>query len=98
MRGRGETELAIAFEPLPLRQQIEADAPRVVGGFLERGTARDDERKTRHAFEAFVRRRDEIVRLQLREVERHAAETAHRIDDETAAMFAYDSGDLVDRI
>src|SRR4051812_27371287 len=63
MRRRRETELTVAFESLPLRQQVETDAPRIAGGLFECVAARDDEGKARHTFQAFVRGRNEVIRL-----------------------------------
>ncbi len=95
---RSEAKLAVAFQAAPLREQVETHAPRPAFRFLERGAARDDEGKPRHAFETFIGRGDEVIGLQRCQIERHPAETAHRIDDELGAALPNDLRDLLDRI
>src|SRR5688572_5563766 len=61
MGGRGEAELAIALQGMPLSQEIEAQAACITERAFEHLSARQHVGKTRDAFETFVRRRDKII-------------------------------------
>src|SRR6266496_6437109 len=61
MSGRGVAELAVLFEPIPLAEQVETQAAGITLAGQQRRAAAEDERKTRHAFDAFVGGGDEII-------------------------------------
>ena len=90
MGRRRKTELGILLEALPLPEQVQAQAAGVTFTGQQRRAPRDDEGKTRNAFETFVRRGDQEVDARLRKVNGHRAERAHRIDDKRALMPARD--------
>jgi hypothetical protein len=65
---------------------------------LERSAARDDKGERGHAFETFVCGGDDVIGSEFRQIERHSAEAAHRIEDERATSVSNDLRDLVDRV
>ena len=61
MGWRRVTELAVFVESLELIEQVEAETARVTFAGEQCLAAADDERKTGHAFDALVRRGNEII-------------------------------------
>jgi hypothetical protein len=98
MRWRSEAELAVALEAVPLREKVEAHASCKTKGAFQCLAARQHVGKAGDAFQAFVGRRDKIVRLPGGEIDRHAAKAAHRIDDEPATLFVHDPRDFIDGV
>ncbi len=90
--------MPVTLEALPLRQEIEAHAARITGSAFEGLAPREHVGKTGNAFQAFVGRRDKVVRLQRRKIDRHAAEAAHRIHDEPAASFVDEPRDFFEGV
>ena len=81
MGGRRETKLAVAFQRLPLVEQVEAEgAGKALGGLQGLATAQC-EAKTGHSLYALVRARDEEVDFTCAKVELHPAEGTHGIDE-----------------
>ncbi len=91
-RGR-EAELPVRLEAPVLRQQVEAQAAGVAVGPQQGLFVSDHERKSRHAFDALVGRRDQVSDAGCFDVERHRPETAHGVYEE---LLAVASGQLTD--
>ena len=98
MRGRGEPELPVGLESPQLAQQVQAQAAGEAGRRLERGPPREDEAEPRHALDALVGRRDQVIDRRRLEVDRDRAEAAHRIDDEAPPVPPDHPADGLERV
>ena len=94
---RGEAPFAVSlFHDFPLVVEVERDGARAAFAFFELGAARDDEGKSGDALDAFVGAAYHEVYAEAGHVYRHAAEAAHRVDDEYSAAAFYFMRDAFD--
>ena len=82
--------------PLGVKIQRQRARAAFAGGQLR--FAGDDESEARHALNAFVGGAYQIVNIQRGDIQRNAAEAAHRIDDIAFAILLRQRGYLFDRV
>ena len=98
MRRRREAELTILLQALPLAEQVQAQAAGVPLGLHESLSSCQRETKTRHALDAFIGGRDQVVDSPLRQVYRHCPKAAHRVYKVARAGLLHHSSDFFHRI
>ena len=95
---RREAELAVALDAAQLGEKVQGDRPRPSYARLQRCPASDDESQSRHALEALVGGRSEVVHARGLEVKRDRRERTHRVDEVRAVRAGDDAPDLLDGV
>ncbi|VTR66232.1 conserved hypothetical protein [Desulfosarcina cetonica] len=97
--GRGEPPFAgVGLHGLPLVEKIQAQGARLTAGVLQNFSPGDHETESRYALNALVGAADQVVHAHRRDIQGHAAETTHGVEDENAPVGLDDAGDLGCRV
>src|SRR5262249_482566 len=98
MGRRRKPKLAVGTEPLELPKQIKPKAPRKPSTPNHGVLLENHKTKARPPFEALVSRGDEIIEPRRLKINRHAAETTHRIHHVNLLVPTNHGSDLFNRV